>query len=109
MLAAVLALSLLGPAAPAEKAQAPLIGSPPRPGAKLPAAAAERVDGDDPYNEEGYPVWTDEDLLVVVDSPYEIWSGMGSWVHVAVYDKRFAPAAGVDVFLDDKPVGVTDR
>jgi len=47
-------------------------------------------------------------LHVVVDTPYEIWTGAPSYVHVVAYRPGFAPASGATVYVDGRAVGVTD-
>src|SRR5262245_48505325 len=48
-------------------------------------------------------------LFIVIDSPYEIFSGMGSYLHAAVYRADFTPAKGALVYLDAKAVALTDE
>lgn len=97
--AAVLAALLLLPAAPASaqlRLADVLLGSPPPRGAPRLnlKALAKRKPGP---------------LYVVIDTPYEIWSGMGSYVHVAVYRADFSPAKGARVYLGDRLVGTADQ
>src|SRR5687767_10374120 len=49
-----------------------------------------------------------EPLLVVIDTPYEIWSGQGTLVHVAAYKPDFSPAKNATVYLGTKAVALTD-
>ena len=51
---------------------------------------------------------TSQRLFVVLNAPYEIWTDGGSYLHVAVYRSDFSPASGAVVYLDERPVGVTD-
>src|SRR5687768_12313315 len=48
-------------------------------------------------------------LFVVIDTPYEIWSGMGSYVHVVAYRADFQPAAGAKVYAGGRCAGVADE
>ncbi len=47
-------------------------------------------------------------LLLVLDTPYEIWSGQGTYVHLAAFLPDFRPAAGAAVFVGTRQVGKTD-
>lgn len=70
-----------------------LIGSPPKkPGKKLDTS-------------KGY----DGALNVVMDTPYQIWAAMGTYVHVAAWTPDFKPAAGAKVFMDGEILGRADK
>lgn len=47
-------------------------------------------------------------VRLVVDSPYEIFSKVGTYIHVAAWTPTFAPAAGARVFVDGKLRGRAD-
>lgn len=47
-------------------------------------------------------------LLVVIDSPFQIFTGTGSFLHVAAFTALGEPAVGADVYLDGSSVGRTD-
>lgn len=47
-------------------------------------------------------------VRLVVDSPYEIFSKVGTYIHVGAWLPSFAPAAGARVFVDGKLRGRTD-
>ena len=47
-------------------------------------------------------------VRLVLDTPYQIFSQTGSYVHVAAYLASFVPAAGARVFVDGKLVGTAD-
>jgi hypothetical protein len=49
-----------------------------------------------------------EPLLVVVDSPYEVFDDAGSLIHVAAWFADGTPATGASVYLADELVGQTD-
>jgi uncharacterized protein YfaS (alpha-2-macroglobulin family) len=89
-------LSLASPLlARADKLAPLLIGNPP--------ASTDRLNLSEVNKAKPTP------LFVVVDTPYEIWSGQGTYLHVAVYDEAFAPVNGATVYLGTKPVGMTDE
>ena len=70
-----------------------LIGSPGRQ-LKLPAAPPDAQDN--------------EALLVAVDTPYQIFEGQGSYVHVAAWHTDGSPATKARVFAGEEQVGETD-
>jgi len=47
-------------------------------------------------------------VRLVLDSPYQMFSKTGTYVHVAAYLPTFAPAASARVFVDGKLAGRTD-
>ncbi|HZO13701.1 MAG TPA: MG2 domain-containing protein, partial [Polyangiaceae bacterium] len=48
------------------------------------------------------------DLLLAIDSPYQIFGRSGSYLHVAAWRREGTPAAGAQVYIDRKRVGVTN-
>jgi len=59
------------------------------------------------------PIDADADKLpggvrLVIDSPYEIFSKVGTYIHVAAWLPSFQPAANARVFVDGKLRGRTD-
>lgn len=50
-----------------------------------------------------------EALKIVIDSPYQIWSKMGTYIHIVVYGPDFSPVKNGKVYLDGKPIGRTDK
>jgi hypothetical protein len=48
-------------------------------------------------------------LLVAIDTPYEIFEGMGSYIHVAAWRTDGQPATGARVYVGDALMGTTDR
>ena len=50
----------------------------------------------------------DKPLLLVTDSPYEVWQGNRTKVQVVVYSTEFNPVAGAQVFAGKTLVGSTD-
>jgi hypothetical protein len=71
-----------------------LIGAPAKQGALKPSASPP----DDPTRA----------LLVTIDTPYEIFEGQGTYVHVAAWRTDGTPAAGATVYAGTTPVGVAD-
>jgi len=49
-----------------------------------------------------------EGVRLVIDSPYEIFSKVGTYIHVAAWLPSFAPAANARVYIDGKLRGRTD-
>lgn len=47
-------------------------------------------------------------VRLVIDSPYQIFSKVGTYIHVAAWLPSFQPAAGARVFVDGKLRGKTD-
>lgn len=47
-------------------------------------------------------------VRLVIDSPYEIFSKVGTYIHVAAWLPSFAPAANARVYIDGKLRGRTD-
>ncbi|MBI2393139.1 MAG: hypothetical protein HYV09_26375 [Deltaproteobacteria bacterium] len=47
-------------------------------------------------------------VRLVIDSPYQIFSKVGTYIHVAAWLPTFAPAANARVFVDGKLRGKTD-
>ena len=47
-------------------------------------------------------------IRLVIDSPYQIFSKVGTYIHVAAWLPSFAPAANARVFVDGKLRGRTD-
>ncbi len=73
----------------------------------VPVLIGTRVEGSD-VKLEGNETY-DGPLNVVIDSPYQIWAAMGSYIHVAAFDPSFKPATGARVFLDGKLIGRADE
>jgi hypothetical protein len=48
-------------------------------------------------------------LAIVIDTPYQIWSSMGTYIHLAAFDPKFKPAAGARVFMDGRILGQMDK
>lgn len=48
-------------------------------------------------------------LRVAVDTPYQIFEGQGTYVHVAAWTPEGQPAAGATVFSRGREVGTTDE
>ena len=48
-------------------------------------------------------------LRVAVDTPYQIFEGQGTYVHVAAWTPEGRPAAGATVFSRGREVGTTDE
>jgi hypothetical protein len=55
------------------------------------------------------PVRADDPLLLVTNSPYEIFQGGRTFVHVVVFDPAFRPVPGARVLAAGQEVGRTDR
>jgi hypothetical protein len=54
------------------------------------------------------PQSDEQALLVAIDTPYEIFSGQGSYVHVAAWRTSGAPAASARVYVGGDLMGQTD-
>jgi len=66
-----------------------------------------------PAAEKDKPIETDiatvkNDVHLVLDTPYQIFSKVGTYVHVAAYLDKFAPASGARVYVDGKLKGRCD-
>ncbi len=48
-------------------------------------------------------------LNIVIDTPYQIWGEMGTYIHIAVFDPKFNPAGGAAVYMDGQAFGQTDK
>ncbi len=55
------------------------------------------------------PAAADRPLLLVTDSPYEVWQGNRTKVQVVVYTTGFSPVAGAEVYAGKSLVGTTDQ
>lgn len=97
-----------GGAAQAQEALQPILRGRPAPAqAKpLPQRLAEKAQSQLDREDEGDA--PTQQLFLVVDTPYEIWSGAGSYVRVVAYRPDFRPAAGAQIYLDEQQVGITD-
>jgi hypothetical protein len=52
---------------------------------------------------------TPRGLHVVLDVPYESWSGDGTFVHLTAFSPTMQPASGAEVYLDGRLVGFTEE
>lgn len=50
-----------------------------------------------------------EPLAVIVDTPYQIWTNAGTYIHVGVWDENFEPAQGARIFVDDEEMGTANE
>jgi len=48
-------------------------------------------------------------LNLVIDTPYQIWGEMGTYIHLAAYDPKFNAASDAMVYMDGKAFGKTDK
>ncbi|MBW2263685.1 MAG: hypothetical protein JRG91_17110, partial [Deltaproteobacteria bacterium] len=62
---------------------------------------------DDPIREPGKQ--KDGGLYVIVDTPYQIWTGAGTYIHLGAWDENWEPAAGARIFVDNDEVGKTNK
>ena len=51
----------------------------------------------------------DGHLNIVIDTPYQIWSAMGTYIHLAIYDPKFKAAKEAVVYMDGKAIGRADK
>ena len=51
----------------------------------------------------------ERNLCLVVNAPYQSWSGEGTNVHLASYSDRFEPAGDAEVYLGKNLIGRTDE
>lgn len=50
-----------------------------------------------------------EPIHLVMDFPYQAWSGEGSWVHLVALDTDLTPLPGAEIFLNGELVGRADE
>ncbi|MFH1438877.1 MAG: MG2 domain-containing protein [Pseudomonadota bacterium] len=50
-----------------------------------------------------------EPLNIVIDTPYQIWGEMGTYIHLAIYDPKFNAAAEAVVYMDGQAIGKADK
>lgn len=63
---------------------------------------------DDPDSSFSAQDW-DGALALVIDTPYQLWSATGTYVHLAAFDPKFKPAAGARVYMDGRIIGHADK
>ncbi len=83
------------------------------------AASGETLEGDAIGEVHGLgDVWADYDadgravalpIHLVMDFPYQAWTGEGSWVHLVALDTNLTPLPGAEVFFNRVLIGRADE
>ena len=50
-----------------------------------------------------------EQLVLIINYPYQIWSNEPTKIHLTLFKSDFKPAVGAEVTVNDQPVGKADE
>jgi len=50
-----------------------------------------------------------EQLILIINYPYQMWSGEATKIHLTLFKPAFRPAVGAEVSVNDQPVGKADE